>query len=331
MKLFGHLTSLLFIFLLGIHVLASRRSIWPSDSSQRPVQITFGPIGEMDPQSSPDGRLLAFAYFHEPQPNAPQIWIMETDRGFISARPLVDNANYNAEFSWSPDGKWLTFLSMPMKGAVLTTQVYKVKLSDGSVTQLTHFPEGTGLGGSTSWSKNDQIVFEHGGDLYFVRPSIGDEAKLLDVRSKMPSLMPSEIRWNPDGNVLAFTGREYGTLTGESKIWIADLETKQIHPVTSGPHDMSASWVDKGHLVFSRGLSMDNLGICILSLDNGLTQCLTKGRSDTSPWAISTRNELFFSRFPNTSNPAPNGSMADGVHIWKLRTGGTAYDLRGPR
>ena len=81
-----------------------------SDSTKGAVQLTFGPVGEQGPAVSPDGRLLAFEYFHPDEHKDPEIWVMPADGEFSSARALVANANRNADPTWSPDGKWISFM-----------------------------------------------------------------------------------------------------------------------------------------------------------------------------------------------------------------------------
>jgi len=280
-------------------------------------QITFGPVAELSPQLSPDGQSVAFEYFPKDRPNLPQIWIMDRVEGFKSARPLVDNRNYNAEFSWSPDGKWLCFISNPISEHPLTSQIYKVRVSDSVVQQITHFSEGKTLGDSTSWSKEDLIAFENKGDIYTVNALDGQIQKLVEVQSRIPSLTPSEIRWSPDNSRLVFTGKDEWHGAERSRIWIADARTHESFSVTHSNWDSTPSWYDNNHVLFSRGQSEAETEVCLLTVDTGRVKCLTSGNVDLSPWADAATGELFLAR--GIGNSVSKGAPAFfyGFHIWR--------------
>jgi len=279
-------------------------------------QFSFGPVAELGPQASPDGKLLAFEYFPTDRPNIPQIWLMERSEGFRTARPLVDNPNYNAEFSWSPDGQWISYISHSLSDRPVTSQIFKVKVSDGTTRQLTNFGKGKTLGDSTSWSKDGLIAFENDEDIYVVRESGGEAKKFIDVGSKVPSLSPSEIRWSPDGSRLAFTGK-----TGHdgSRIWIANVKNHTISPVTAAKWDSTPSWYDKNHILFSHGIPQGYAVACVLCLDTRSIKCLTKGGFDFSPWGDARTHELFVAHAPKSSTEKQPKAFFAGFHLWRFQ------------
>jgi Tol biopolymer transport system component len=283
------------------------------------TQLSFGPVAELGPQLSPDGKSVAFEYFPKDRPNLPQIWVMDRASGFESARPLVDNSNYNAEFSWSPDGNWICFISNSLTDRPITNQIYKVRLRDGAIRQITHFEKGKALGDSTSWSKDDLIAFENDHDIYAASASDGSVKKLVEVGSQMPSLTPSEIRWSPDNSRLAFTGKEDQRGSERSRIWIADVRVHRTFPVTDSGWDSTPSWYDNNQLLFSRGESKEETKICLLTLATGRMECLTKGNIDLSPWGDARKGELFFARDTTRSTSKNSAGYFAGFHIWRSR------------
>src|SRR5260370_15718025 len=99
---------------------------------------------------------MAFEYTHPSPPNRDQIWVMYLAEGFKPARPLIQDENYNSWPSWSRDSHWISFMSgrKVTHNNILTCQIYKARVSDGTVVQLIHFPNETALRDSTSWSQD---------------------------------------------------------------------------------------------------------------------------------------------------------------------------------
>src|SRR5262249_7150835 len=102
-----------------------------------PEQITFGPVGQTEPNISPDGRWIAYQYFAERSPRLATIGIMDALKGFQSARPLVDQHGYAAEMSWSPDSKCVSFISSEDGPGRNTDQIYKVNVITKEIVQIT--------------------------------------------------------------------------------------------------------------------------------------------------------------------------------------------------
>ncbi|MFZ0413305.1 MAG: hypothetical protein WAL82_03750 [Candidatus Acidiferrales bacterium] len=284
------------------------------------VQITFSHGAELAPSVSPVGDLLSFEYFHPDRPNVPQIWIMNRAQGFKSARPVVDNENYNSWPSWSPDGQWISFMSHAMqKGTSLTSQIYKVKVSDGTIVPLTHFPPATALGDSTSWSRDGRIAFEYDDDIYVVSESGGIPKRLVDLKSVLPSGGLWGIEWSPDGSRLAFRGA-LQTISGRAgRIWVADSDGRRIRPVTEGGADEDPSWLDNQHILFERWTKTGEVRICLVSLSTSIVEYLTRGHLDLDPAAGSADDLIFFAR--GVIPEAANKTQFPDTHIYALGLG----------
>ena len=144
--------------------------------------------------------------------------------------------------------------------------------------------------------------------------------KLADLGSAVPPLRGAQIRWSPDLSRLAVSGEEEGgPVESRARIWIIELETKKTYPVTAGPHDTDASWSDSEHVLFSRGFSPDEAGVCCVSLKSRAVDCLTSGNADFSPWFSLSRSEIFLARGPAKSRVTGRGFLT-GFHVWKLKS-----------
>lgn len=241
------------------------------------------PGTELGPVISPDGRKVAFEYFHPEKPNTPQIWVTDRDQN-CQSRALVDNENYNSWPSWSPDGQWISFVSAQQTtaGTGLTSQIYKVRVADGLIVQLTHFPLGTSLGDSTSWSRDGRIAFEYRNDIYVVAESEGTPQKLVDLK---PFIAPDSlwgIQWCPDGSRLTLRAASLSS-PRQKRIWIADLKGLRVRPITTGPKDENPSWLDSQHIVYEHWNPGGEVRACAVCLHALKVRCLTKGHIDLSP------------------------------------------------
>jgi hypothetical protein len=265
------------------------------------VQVSFSSGAELGPAVSPDGRMLAFEYFHPEKPEIPQIWVMNRDEGFRSARPVVDNGKYNSWPSWSVDGHWISFMSyLASVGTPPTAQIYKINVDDGTLIQLTHFPKGTSLGDSTSWSRDGRIAFAFDDDIYVVGESGTPPTKLVGLKSILSPGTLWGIEWSPDSSMLVFRGVPASS-KGEV-IWIAGSDGRKIHRITGGHVfkgiiDQTPSWLDNNHILFERWfLATGEVRVCMVCVKRSTVHCLTRNHFDVSPRADPGAREIFFAR-----------------------------------
>jgi len=284
----------------------------------RAVQITLGPRAELGPAASPDGKWLAFEYIHPGPDVSPQIWIMDRAKGPESAKPIVDDQNHNSWPDWSLDSQWISFVSgrRLSQGNILTFQVYKVRTSDGTITQLTHFPKETVLKDSTSWSRDGRIAFVHGDSIYAVPDAGGEPAELVNLkRTLSPGSLWGAV-WSPDASRLAFVGSPPGSDEANKRIWVADLKSKRIFQVTKGFTDDVPSWLDKDHILFERWASTGEVRICVVYLRTLQVTYLTSGHIDQTPAVDPTGRVLFFARAKLT--PENIRAWFPETHIWSV-------------
>ena len=101
-------------------------------------------------QISPDGKRVAFRV-REPgnaklprEPRQSNIWIVPTD-GSELPRPLIPNLKKASSPRWSPDGRWLAFLSdreSVVDKPESSTQIYLLRSDGGNAERLTSVPGG---------------------------------------------------------------------------------------------------------------------------------------------------------------------------------------------
>jgi len=289
------------------------------DLADKAVQVTFGPVGERGPAVSPDGKWLAFEYFGPDK--VVEVWIMPTDGEFNSARPLVANANRNADPTWSPDGLWVSFVCETVKDHYATDDVCKVNPKTGQVVRLTHFPLGYPGGGVegdiVDWLADGRIAFRHDDSIYTVPSQGGAMTELLNLGSKF-NLGGSasfagdfyDLRVSPNGLRIAFMFSIGGQ--DHPRLGVVDLKTGKFTRPLRGIRARFPSWINNNWLLYtgaSRGSALSQI-IWALCLPTGKTEALTRGQSAIEP-AFSSRLGTIF--FPHSSNV---DSLYD-YHIWR--------------
>ncbi|MEW6732025.1 MAG: S9 family peptidase [Acidobacteriota bacterium] len=117
------------IFLLATNVWAAKRPVTGEDSVmlKRP----------QDAQISPDGKWVSFHYSEPKLKTAPRnsdIWIVSTTGG--EPRKLTNAPKQDGRARWSPDGKWLAFLSDRDDSG--KTQIFLIRIDGGEAIALTN-------------------------------------------------------------------------------------------------------------------------------------------------------------------------------------------------
>ena len=140
------------------------------------------------PKLSPDGTKLAFTALD-------RLYVMDYPDG--TPKRLTKNEFTEAFPAWSPDGKWLAFVTWAKEGG----HIYKVN-TDGrpKPVKLTATPA---LYSNTAWSYSNRIVFIQ-----------GDAQKFKDAYSPFTPGVMAELGWiSPDGGKVNVIERANGRHT----------------------------------------------------------------------------------------------------------------------
>src|SRR5580704_10380076 len=107
------------------------------------VQITSGDFDDSEPAWSPDGKLLAFRSNRStPDPDRTydtNIWVVAADNTDEGAHPtqVTTNPGADASPSWSPDGKWITYVTqLEPKLLVYATHHIAVSPAEGGEAKV---------------------------------------------------------------------------------------------------------------------------------------------------------------------------------------------------
>jgi len=187
--------------------------------------LTIREVREL--QLSPDGKQVAFRVREPSDPKVPRaprtsnIWIVPTD-GSERPRPRIPNLKNASSPRWSPDGRWLAFLSdRGESGAddpAATTQIYLLRNDAAKAERLTSVPGGVE---DFAWSPDSKMVAFVARDQPTAkeqqRQSAGDDATEVDRNFKY------------------------------SKLWVANLSDRKAVQVTKQDFEISElAWSPKG-------------------------------------------------------------------------------------
>jgi dipeptidyl aminopeptidase/acylaminoacyl peptidase len=215
--------------------------LMPLDGVASPRQITAGPGGKFGPRWSPDGQRLTYVLDMDGGERY-DIYVYDLAAGqHTNLTPDTPNA-IMPDYSWSPDGSHLAFISnrsgcfdtyvMPSTGG-LARLMLSLPYHDWKV----HWsPDGRWLAVVTVARGQDYwtfIVPAEGGTTPFDGPSAEFRTGLRTPRPISPTSDPinaKDTSWSPDSSRIAFASN----LHGYFDIGVYEMETRQITWVTEG-------------------------------------------------------------------------------------------------
>ena len=233
-----------------------------------------------------------------------EIYVMDADGG--NQQRLTNHPDSDFHPSWSPDGKWIAFLSrrdqVPFKHGI-TAEIYVMDASGGNPQRLTNNPHADY---HPSWSPDGkQIAFasvrEGNTDIYVMDADGGNEQRLTN--NPFYDYSPS---WSPDGERIVFTARRDGRykkdldLTYEIYVMDADGGNEQRF-TENRKNDFSPSWSPNGkQIAFASDRKGDfvNYEIYVMDADGGNQRKLTNNRDwDWYPsWSPDSKRIAFASK-----------------------------------
>jgi dipeptidyl aminopeptidase/acylaminoacyl peptidase len=242
------------------------------------------------PRVSPDGKWVAYTVTTTSlvkDEDEQRVWMVPFTGG--DAIALTSEGVSSGHPEWSPDGKYLAFLSA-RKGE--TTQVWLLNRLGGEATQLTNFPQAVD---SLVWSPDGKRL------CLVMRDASREEfeaAKDREDADKSGEKVEKEKKaakpWVIDR--LQFKSDEVGYLDHRrTHLYVFDVASKKAAQVTGGDYDdASPAWSPDGtKLAFASNRSADpdrnyNTDVWVVSADNAdkgahLTQITTNPGEDHSP------------------------------------------------
>jgi dipeptidyl aminopeptidase/acylaminoacyl peptidase len=253
------------------------------------------------PSISPDGRFVAYsvqqANWAENRYET-QIWLVNTQTG--EPIQLTNSKRSNSDAAWSPDGRWLGFIS-DRDG---TRQIYVISPLGGEARQVTAVETGVG---QFAWSPNGtRIAFtmadpdgeeikrrrERYSDFEIVRHEYRmDHLWVLEISSsKLRRLTQgngytvNSFSWSPDGRRLAFDALAAPTLSAEStaNVYVCDVESGLVSRLIDGPGpNRKPNWSPDGKsIVFETTMGHPNfftqdVYFGIVSAEGGTVEYIT--------------------------------------------------------
>ena len=181
-------------------------NLWEIDvDSKQMVQLTFDPSENEDPVVSADGRILYNQFSHQTD-----LFVMSMSDG--TERQITTNTEDNFGARFSPDGKWIAYLST--RGG--SNDIWRLDYETGAELQLTDYD---GAEAYPDWSSDGrEIVFVSDRDgpfrLYImnadgssVRLVSGEDLSLVVFGNRSHFNRSAEQpRWSPDGRVIGYLG-----------------------------------------------------------------------------------------------------------------------------
>jgi len=267
-----------------------------------------------DPQISPDGRSAVFVQKvadREADTYRSHLWIVPTGGG--PARQFTAGSHQDSLPRWSPDGRWIAFLSdrgtaAVEPGAKKPKQIYVIPLDGGEATAIT-------TGGynpmDLAWSPDGRMIafvgkpeapkdksdvkvitrvrYKFDGEGYwdgrykhiFVVPAQGGEVRQV-TDGDYDHVDPA---WSPDGRWIACVSNrsEEADFTNVTDVWVfssAGGEPRRLTP-SVGPCTMPAWSPDGARVAYlghnNEAMSATNTALWVVSLEGGPPTRLTAG------------------------------------------------------
>ena len=291
MKMFRCVAFASFVLILSLSASAQDSATKPASTTPRNITIDdFFQIRDVSqPEMSPDGQWVAYAVrtrMLKEDKNEQRLWMISTHGG--DAVPMTAEGVSSSHPRWSPDGKYLAFLSSRNAGK---TQVWLLNRLGGEAVALTETAQGVN---DFEWSPDSARLV-----LILQDPKPEDIETAKEKDKEKDKEKPAAKPKTPPPFVidrLQFKQDIVGYLDHRrDHLYIFDVASKKITQITSGDFDDNEpAWSPDGKsLAFSSNRSTDpdrnyNSDIWVVAADNTdkgahLTQVTTNPGSDRAP------------------------------------------------
>jgi Tol biopolymer transport system component len=264
-------------------------------------------LGDLEPQISPDGRLLAFVRSGSRIWGNQDVWVQPVSGG--AARRLT-SGQYQAvsALSWTPDGAEVVF---SQGRPDYLGRIARVPLAGGAPQPV------TGVGENTSHASvcGHRMVFVQSTKTFRDIWRLARPGAAPPTEPEKFLVASQNAAYSPDGRKIAFESVRSGTLD----IWLANADGS--HPVqlmTSKSESGTHRWSPDGRRLVFDSLAAGNWDLYVIGADGGMARRLTEEPSEdgTGAWSRDGRFIYFHSDRTGRSE------------IWKIPAdGGTAVQV----
>lgn len=294
MILVSRLLRLFAVLVLG--AIPFTQNLFAQNSSPSPRAITIDDYFQIrevhDPQISPDSQWVTYTVktaLLKDDKNEERLWLIPAAGG--DAIPLTAEGNSSSHARWSPDGKFIAFLSSRNEGKA---QIWLLNRQGGEAERLTNMPQDVE---DFAWSPDGKrlaLVLRDATDEELEAAKNKEKDKEADASSTKDK-KKSQKPWVIDR--LQFKEDEVGYLDHHrTHLYTFDLSSKKLTQITSGDFDDSElAWSPDGKLLaFASNRSQPdsdatyNVDIWVVAADNTdkgahLTQISTSPGEDRAP------------------------------------------------
>ncbi|MGA2094970.1 MAG: S9 family peptidase [Candidatus Acidiferrum sp.] len=272
--------------------------------------------GAFGPEISPDGQHVVYELTRtnwEDNSFERDLWMVDTATG--EGHQLTASKKSSSNPKWSPDGKWIAFLS-DRPGQISGTpegkkQIYVMAADGGEARQLTKVETGVNI---FDWSADSKRMAFTADDpetkamkdrkekygeyevvhadysmahLWTLEIPSGESASLPEPKrlTEGASFTVGEFTWSPDGTRIAFSGqRDPDLISSETAdVYVVTLSGAKVKKIVSTPGpDRNPQWSPDGKQIAfetsagSKYFFYTNMKIAVVDADGGTPRVLTE-------------------------------------------------------